>query len=184
MNVRKKIKGSSSKDISLTAMLGALSSVARIPFGAIPSAQPCTFIIACTGYVFGPVKGFAVGALTAVLSGFFFGIGPWTVFQIIAWGLAGILFSVLGKILKRNNTKYSIGALAAIGFLYGYVFGFIMNLWYLLAFGFPISVKSIVALQITSFWMDSVHGASTAAFFLIFGKRVIGILDRFRKRLF
>jgi energy-coupling factor transport system substrate-specific component len=173
-----------SKDVSLTAMLGALSSVARVPFGAIPSLQPCTFIIACSGYVFGPVKGFAVGALTAILSGFFFGIGPWTVFQIIAWGFAGVLYAFFGKIMKRAAGKYSIITLAAIGLLYGYVFGLIMNLWYILAFGFPLTVKSVIAIQAMSFWMDSVHGIGNAAFFLIFGRRVIPILERFRKRLF
>ena len=167
-----------SKDVSLTAMLGALSAVARVPFSAIPSLQPSTFIIACTGYVFGPAKGFAVGALTAIVSSFFLGLGPWTIFQIIAWGLVGVFFAVLGKL------KFPVWSLVVFGFLWGYVFGFIMNLWYLMAFGFPINIKSIIALQLASFWMDTVHATGNAAFFIIFGKRVISILSRFRQRLF
>ena len=167
-----------SKEISLTAMLGALSAVLRVPFAALPSIQPSTFIIASTGYTFGPVKGFAVGALTAIVSGFFLGIGPWTVFQIIAWGGAGVFFSALGRL------KLPILALAVFGFLWGYIFGFIMNLWYVLAFGFPLTINSILALQAISFPMDTMHGVGNAIFFLIFGRRVISILDRFKQRLF
>lgn len=166
-----------SRDISLTAMLGALSAVARVPFAAIPSVQPSTFIIASTGYSFGILKGFTVGALTAILSGFFMGIGPWTIFQILAWSGCGAFFAFLGKL------RLPVWALAIFGFLWGYIFGFIMNLWYILAFGFPLTIQSIIALQAISFWMDTLHGASNAAFFLIFGKRVLNIFKRFKERL-
>lgn len=167
-----------SKEVSLTAMLGAVSAVSRIPFAAIPSLQPCTFIIGSTGYVFGVARGFAVGVLTAVVSSFFLGFGPWTLFQAIAWGLAGIFFALLGRF------KLPVFALAGFGFLWGYVFGFIMNLWYLTAFGFPFTIKTVIALQLASFWMDTVHAAGNAAFFLIFGKRVVAILERFKQRFF
>jgi energy-coupling factor transport system substrate-specific component len=166
------------KEISLTAMLGAISAVARVPFAAIPSVQPSTFIIASSGYVFGAARGFAVGALTAIVSGFFLGIGPWTLFQILAWGLCGAFFSVLGRL------HLPVWVLAVFGFLWGYIFGFIMNLWFLLAFGFPLTLKAVVSLQVVSFWMDTLHGAGNAAFFLMFGRRVTGILKRFKQRFF
>jgi len=169
-------RATSSKEISLTAMLGAISAIIRVPFGAIPSLQPSTFIIASTGYAFGPVSGFMVGALTALVSNFFLGMGPWTLYQMLAWGLIGSFFAFLGKL------RLPVWALAAFAFLWGYAFGFIMNLWYLTAFGFPVTLQSIMALQAVSFWMDTLHGAGNAAFFLIFGKRVLAILERFRKR--
>jgi energy-coupling factor transport system substrate-specific component len=78
-----------SKEIALVAMLGTISAAARVPFAAIPNVQPCTFIIICSGYVFGPVAGFMVGAVTALVSNLFLGQGPWTPYQMIAWGLAG-----------------------------------------------------------------------------------------------
>jgi len=169
-------EGRTSKEITITAMLGALSAMIRVPFGAIPSLQPSTFIIASTGYVFGPVSGFMVGALTALVSNFFLGTGPWTLYQMLAWGLVGMFFALLGKL---KMPKWS---LAGFGLLWGYLFGFIMNLWYLTAFGFPISVKSVIALQAASCWMDTLHGVGTFVFFLVFGKRVISILERFKQR--
>ena len=87
-----------SKEISLVAVLSAVSAVSRIPFAAIPSVQPCTFIIMCTGYVFGPTAGFMVGATTALVSNIFLGQGPWTFFQMFAWGVIGASASLLNKL--------------------------------------------------------------------------------------
>ena len=39
----------SSKEIALVAMLGTISAVLRVPFAAIPSVQPCTYLIICSG---------------------------------------------------------------------------------------------------------------------------------------
>ena len=79
------------KEIALVAMLGTISAAVRIPFAAIPNVQPCTFIIICSGYIFGPLAGFMVGAVTALVSNLFLGQGPWTPYQMLAWGLAGSL---------------------------------------------------------------------------------------------
>lgn len=165
-----------SKEISLIAMLGALSAALRVPFAAIPSVQPSTFLICSAGYSFGLVKGVILGLLTAVVSSIFLGFGPWTIFQGLAWGLAGASFGLIGRM------KLPIWALAAIAFCWGYLFGFIMNLWYLLGFGLPQSVGSIIGLQIASFPMDTMHAIGNAAFFMLFGDRTLRIFKRFKTR--
>ena len=76
----------SSKEIALVAMLGTIAAVMRVPFAAMPNIQPCTYLIICSGYVFGPLLGFMVGAITPLVSNFFLGQGPWTVYQMLAWG--------------------------------------------------------------------------------------------------
>lgn len=171
------MKGNASKGISLTAMLGALSAVARVPFAAVPGLQPSTFIIASTGYVFGAAKGFAVGALTAVVSGFFLGMGPWTLFQLLAWGGCGAFYSLLGRL------RLPVWALAVFGLLWGYAFGLVTNLWFILGFGFPLTIDSVMAAQAASFWFDTLHGLGNAALFLSLGKRVVQVLERYRQRL-
>lgn len=35
-------------------------------------------IVLCSGYVFGPLAGFMIACLTALISNFFLGQGPWT----------------------------------------------------------------------------------------------------------
>ena len=98
----------SSKEIALISMLATMSAVLRIPFGAIPSFQPCTFLIICSGYVFGPVSGFMVGAMTPLISNFFLGQGPWTLYQMLAWGLIGCGAGYLGKFMRRSTPEYVI----------------------------------------------------------------------------
>ena len=39
----------SSREIALISMLTTIAAVLRIPFAAIPSLQPCTYLIICTG---------------------------------------------------------------------------------------------------------------------------------------
>ncbi len=166
----------SSKEISLVAMLGALSAAGRVVLGPLPSVQPSTFITGCTGYVFGPAAGFMVGALTALVSNLFLGMGPWAPFQMLGWGLFGLGSSVFGKL------RAPVWSLAIIGFLWGYVFGFITNLWYIIGFGFPLTPASVLSAQLVSFPYDTAHAICNAAIFLIFGKRVLNILKRFRQR--
>ena len=52
-----------SKEITFIAVYSAFSAVARIPFVAIPGLQPCSFLIFCAGYTFGPMIGFLVGQI-------------------------------------------------------------------------------------------------------------------------
>jgi len=60
-------KTTGSKEIALVGILGTVSAVLRIPFATMPSVQPCTYLIICAGYVFGPLSGFMIGAITARL---------------------------------------------------------------------------------------------------------------------
>ena len=41
------------------------------------------------GYALGGAPGFAVGAVTAIASNIVFGQGPWTPWQMLAWGSSG-----------------------------------------------------------------------------------------------
>jgi energy-coupling factor transport system substrate-specific component len=166
----------SSREIALVAMLGTLSAVARIPFAAIPSVQPCTFFIICSGYVFGPLSGFMVGAVTALVSNFFLGQGPWTPYQMFAWGLVGILAAVLRKL------HAGIVILVVLGLVCGYLYGWIMNTWYWLSFSYPLTIRTFLIYQGSSLWFDTLHALSNGVLLGIFGRKIIHILERFEKR--
>lgn len=168
----------SSKEIALVAMLGTISAVLRVPFAAIPSVQPCTYIIICSGYVFGPIAGFAVGAMTALVSNFFLGHGPWTLYQMIAWGLAGLSAGYLSK-LKLNTA-----ALVVIGVVWGYLYGLITNIWYWTAFIYPLTLKTFLVTELNTVLFDTLHAAGNAVFLGALGTKTIAILRRFRERFF
>jgi energy-coupling factor transport system substrate-specific component len=166
----------SSKEIAIIAMLGTVSAVLRVPFAAIPNVQPCTYLIICSGYVFGPIAGFAVGAITVLVSNFFLGHGPWTLYQIIAWGLAGLSAGYLGKV------KLSRSALVAIGVVWGYLYGFVTNLWYWTAFIYPLTLNTFIITQLNTAWFDTFHAIGNAVFMGILGTKTIDILRRFKIR--
>ena len=166
----------SSKEIALVAMLGTISAVLRVPFAAIPSVQPCTYLIICSGYVFGPVAGFMVGALTALVSNFFLGQGPWTPYQMFSWGLVG----VTSVYLRRFNLNKKL--LIVFGVIWGYVFGWIMNIWFWASFVYPLTPRTFIVAQLASVWFDTFHAVGNAIFLGLFGMKTIGILERFKNR--
>ena len=77
----------------------------RVPMQAIPSAEPITFFAILAGWLFGKKKGFVTGAAAGYLSNFFMfgGHGPWSIFQMLAWGLAGFLGGFIKGIKPEKN---------------------------------------------------------------------------------
>lgn len=167
-----------SKQIAVISMLGTLSSVSRVLFSAVPGIQPSTYIIICSGYVFGPTAGFMVAFITVMVSNIFLGHGPWTFFQMIMWGVVG----VSSGFVRKLGFNFSKKKLIAFGVFWGYLFGCMMNLWYWIAFIYPLTVKTFMVVQINSLWFDTLHATGNAVFLGILGKKTIIILDRFRKR--
>lgn len=164
------------REIAIVALLGTLSALLRVPFAAIPSLQPSTYLVICSGFVFGPISGFMVGALTAVVSNFFLGQGPWTLFQIVAWGLVGASASLLRSLPLRP------WILAGFGVVSGLVFGAIMNVWTWVAFVYPNTVQTFLVTWASSIWFDLVHAAGNALFLGFLGVRTIVILRRYHGR--
>ena len=172
-----KVEGS--KDIALIAILGSISAAARVPFAGIPSVQPSTFIIMTAGMVFGAYVGCMVGFETALLSNFLLGQGPWTPWQMLAWGLAG----VLGAALRfTSRTKHGIYIFMAVAFLYGYVYGIIMNIWYWLAFIYPHTIESFLLVWTLSLYFDTMHAVGNLIFVDLFGHKLIKIFKRYKSR--
>ena len=108
----------------ILAVMTALSVLGRFAFAAIPHFKPVSAIVIITGMYLGAQSGFLCGALSAVLSNILFGQGPWTPFQMLAWGLIGLFAALLGGILKKNKI-----ALAVFGALAGVFYSLIMDIW-------------------------------------------------------
>ncbi|MGI6226601.1 MAG: ECF transporter S component, partial [Peptococcales bacterium] len=156
-----------------------LAAVMRIPFAAIISVQPTTFIVMITGYVFGPLFGFMVGALGALVSNIFLGQGPWTPWQMFAWGLIGWLMGLFGK--KQQGFNYPV--FLSLAFVWGYFFGWIMNFWHWLGFVYPLTLKTFLATYLISLPADTLHAFSNVVFTLFFAKTFYIILTRYKAKI-
>lgn len=170
----------SAKEIALVSLLGTASAVFRLPFAPIPSVQPCTYLVICTGYVFGPVAGFTVGAITAVVSNFFLGQGPWTLFQVFSWGLIGVLAGLLGH--ANLSGRMRILVLVVFGVFSGYLFGAVMSLYYWASFDYPLTFRTFLAREATGIWFDTLHAIGNVLFLWFLGGKTILILERFKRR--
>lgn len=94
------------RDIMPTVVLAALAAAGRILFAPIPDFKPVSAIAIIAGVAFGRKSGFMVGALAALASNFFFGQGPWTPWQMYAWGLVGYGAGLLAMVpAKRRVTE-------------------------------------------------------------------------------
>lgn len=167
------------KEIAVIATLSAFTALSRIAFAPIPNVKPVTFLVALSGFVFGPYEGFLIGSTSAFLSNIFFGQGPWTPWQMFSWGLVGIISGIWGRKGKRVSAlKFSI-----ICFIYGFMFDWIMNFWYVLGFVKPITIQSVIMAYLSGLTFDILHGGGSFIFSIIFYDSFIDVLLRYKRRL-
>lgn len=167
------------KEIAIIATLSAFTAMSRIVFVAIPNVKPVTFLVALSGFVFGPYEGFLVGSTSAFLSNIFFGQGPWTPWQMFSWGVIGGVAGYWGK----KNSKVSVMKFSIVCFLFGFMFDWIMNIWNIIGFVKPITLNSIILTYLTSLTFDIMHGASSFIFSIIFYESFLAVLQRFKRKL-
>lgn len=169
----------SAGEIALLATMAALAALGRLPFAAIPNVQPTTFLVIISGYVLGPGAGFAVGALAALISNFFMGMGPWVPWQMVAWGLVGLTSGVLARVHK-SNSRFT---LVAFALAWGYLYGLIMNTWHWLTYIYPLTWPTFAATYAAGFLFDTLHAAGNGLFMYFMGLEMIKVLQRFGNRL-
>lgn len=104
----------------IVSIMTALSVVGRF----IPFFKPVTALTVITAIYLGGEAGFAVGAFSALISNFYFRQGPWTPFQMLAWGLIGLAAGALAKPLKKSKMF-----LLMFGVISGIAFSLIMDVW-------------------------------------------------------
>ena len=117
----------------IVAVMIALCVVGRL----IPFFKPITAITVLAAVYLGSESGFLVGSLAALISNFYFGQGPWTPFQMLAWGLIGLFAGVLSSPLKKSRA-----ALLIYGVGSGILYSLVMDLWTVLSYqdGFSLTL--------------------------------------------
>lgn len=142
----------------ICAVMIALAFAGRF----IPFLNPITAMAVITGIYMGSEAGFLVGSMSAVLSNFYFGQGPWTVFQMLAWGLIGFIAGAMAKPLKKN-----MALLLIYGALSGVFYSLIMDVWTVLWYSRGFDLKMYGA-AIVSAIPYTVNYAVSNVVFLIF----------------
>ncbi|MFT8887324.1 MAG: ECF transporter S component [Ethanoligenens sp.] len=158
------------------AVMAAIAAVGRLAFAALPQFKPIVAIVIITAFAFGPEAGFLTGAVSMLASNLFFGQGPWTPWQMFCCGIIGFLAGLLRQSgwLKR---RWSI---CVFGFLSGYLYGMIIDIWSVAAFTSHFTWQTLFAAYVSGFLFDTILGAATAFFLFVLEKPLGKKLERIR----
>jgi energy-coupling factor transport system substrate-specific component len=164
--------------VALVATLAAFAALGRIAFAAVPNVKPTTDIVLIAGYALGAGPGFAVGALAGLSSNFFFGQGPWTPWQMAAWGVTGLI----GAGLARGPGRIGRWPLAIVCGIVGFAFTTVQDVGDWVTFSdHRLSALGLYVGQGLGF--DAVHAVGCVAFALTIGPALIRSVARFAQRL-
>jgi len=167
-----------SQVVALVAALAALAIAGRIAFAAFPNVKPTTDIVVFAGYALGPAPGFAVGALAGLVSNFWFGQGPWTPWQMVGWGMCGVMGAALA-LGVRNAGRFSLAAVCGLA---GIAYGVLLNFSLMATYGGDLSLERFLTLEARAIPFDLAHVAGNVAFALLAGPAMVRMLVRFRQR--
>lgn len=158
------------------AVMAALAAVGRFVFAALPQFKPIVAIVIITALSFGPEAGFLTGAVAMLVSNFFFGQGPWTPWQMFCCGIIGFL----AGLLRQNGLLKHKWSVCFFGFLSGYLYGMIIDVWTVSAFTSKVTWQSILAIYTSGFSFNTILAIATAFFLFILEKPMTKKLDRIK----
>ncbi|MGD1992751.1 MAG: ECF transporter S component [Anaerolineae bacterium] len=201
----------SAKMVAMLGVLVAVTSALRFLEVAFPVPGGFSAVFApilLAGYVFGGRFGYLMGVFTLLISALVTGgVGPWLPYQMFTAGWTGLTAGWLSRALPRGrrtnrstarpgrHLTLEIVLLAAFGFVWGLLYGAIMNVYFWpFAVGSPeqtwnagLSLGQIIArygvfYATTSLAWDLVRAVGNVALILLLGAPMLHALVRFQRR--
>lgn len=134
-------KSTGTRRLVIAAIMTSLCFIGRF----IPILKPITALTIITALYLGGETGFLVGAMTAIISNLYFGHGPWTAFQMLAWGIIGLIAGFISEPLKKSKPL-----LIVYGALAGMMYSFIMDIWTVLWYNNGFDIKLYLSALFTA----------------------------------
>jgi energy-coupling factor transport system substrate-specific component len=166
----------------MTAVVGTLAAVAalgRDAFVALPDVKPITAMTFVVGYALGPLPGFAVGAIGMLASNILLGQGPYTPWQMVAWGLVGLAGAGVGRLSGMRMGRIGIALACAVCALGAKE---VMNL-YTWTLGASHTPAALLAVASAAMPFDVTDMVASFLFGLTFGPELARLLGRMRARM-
>ena len=154
-------KTTGSRRMVIVAVMTALCVAGRF----IPLFKPVTALTVITAMYLGGEAGFLTGALSALMSNFYFGHGPWTPFQMLAWGMIGLLAGLLHKPLKKHRAL-----LLLFGVVCGVAYSMVMDVWTVTWYAGGLDGKLYMAAVLAALPHTVLYGLSNLLFLWVCAK--------------
>ncbi len=170
------------REVVVLAVMCALAVASRVAFIWVPHFKPMAAVVMLAGIAFGARSGFLVGAVSALASGLVFGLGPWTPWQMLAFGAGGGLMGLLADVGVVPRAKLSPRVLVAVsagGFLLVVLLvGPILDTCTLFTMMGAVTPAAAVAVYMAGLPVNLIHGTATLATLLLVGNPLLGKLAR------
>lgn len=165
--------------VAAVAAMAALGVAGRLALAPIPNVVATTDVALLAGYSLGAGPGFAVGALSGLVSNFWLGQGPWTPWQMAGWGMVGIGGAALARFAGRRLPRLGLASAAALA---GFAYGALLDLSVMVQFGGEQSLDRYFALAARGLPFNIAHAAGNFVLMLAAGPALVRMLDRYRGR--
>ena len=166
------------RELVIIAVMCAIAVVSRAAFIAIPGFKPMTAIIILTGIAFGAEAGFMTGAITAFVSNFIFSQGPWTPWQMFAYGIAGFLSGILYKHEFISTKRLSLSIYGAAVVLI--IIGPLLDTSSVFTMMTEVTSEGVIAVFLAGLPINAVHAAATFLTLLLLSKFILEKLQRIK----
>ena len=174
------------RELLVIAVMSGIAVAGRMAFFMLPQFKPVCAVVIITGIGLGAEAGFLTGAVSGFVSNFFFGQGPWTPWQMFAYGIIGFLAGILfhrnrwlekAKAPVRLLIECVYGGVAAV-----VIYGFLLDASAVLNFSNGFSWEMLLAKLISGLPFNLIHGASTVFFLWLLAAPMEKKLNRIKKK--
>ena len=169
------------RELVTIAVMCAIAVASRAAFIWLDHFKPMAAIIIITGIALGAEAGFLTGSLAVVVSNMIFGHGPWTPWQMFAFGIVGFVAGVLYRfhlIDKNNKIKLAIFGGVIIMFLVGPI----LDTASLFLIAAELNKNYIIATYISGIPVNAVHALATVLTLYFFSQPLFEKIDRLKTK--
>lgn len=182
MSHRKKIRA---RDMMVWAVMTAITVFVNL-FGVFTvQFHAGTALVILTGIGLGKRSGSIVGVLARLVCNFFTGQGPWTPWQMLAWGLLGGLSGLLfGKKARPSAWRITLFTFCSVFLIYG---GMMNMAAFFMANAVspvdtPMNFSTMLAFYAAGIPFDLIHGAGAAVCVFVLGEGMLRKMERVKKK--
>lgn len=163
------------RELVILSVLCAIAIAGRVAI-PMPNFKAIFAIIMLSGIAFGPEAGFMVGAISAFASNFFYGQGPYTPWQMMAYGAGGMLAGFLFAKGRLPRTPWLMAAFSFLAVMFW--IGPLLDSSSIFLMLTHINWSSILIILTSGMPMNVANGVCTVLVMMLFGRPLLDRLDR------